>query len=223
MTNADLHAIQGVHPAQEATEVLLRCPSCRHQVALQGMANAHDVRANAPDGSLRRYGQRRCPNSSCRAHVFVVFEESSGGVLAAYPPEVIDFDGTGLPENVLASLAEAISCHGAGCYRAAAIMVRRTLEDLCHDRGASGENLRDRLADLGTKVVVPNELLDGLDNLRLLGNDAAHIEAKTYDQVGRAEVELAIDVAKEVLKAVYQYRDLVARLDALKTDTSEAQ
>jgi len=37
-----------------------------------------------------------------------------------------------------------------------------------------------------------------------LGNDAAHVEAKAYDNTGKDEAELAIELAKELLKAVYQ-------------------
>jgi len=59
-------------------------------------------------------------------------------------------------------------------------------------------------------------LLEAADELRLLGNDAAHIEAKTYDAIEAEEVEVAIDLAKELLKSVYQYGSLVNRLRALK-------
>jgi hypothetical protein len=54
------------------------------------------------------------------------------------------------------------------------------------------------------------------DELRLLGNDAAHINAKDYDKIGPKESQLAIELAKELLKAVYQYASLVDRLKALK-------
>ena len=91
-----------------------------------------------------------------------------------------------------------------------------TLELLCSDRGAQGGNLKERITALGTKVVLPAELLAGLDDLRLLGNDAAHIESKEYDQVGQEEVEVGIEFTKEVLKAVYQYSSLLTRLRALK-------
>jgi hypothetical protein len=77
-------------------------------------------------------------------------------------------------------------------------------------------NLKERIKALGTKVVLPTELLDGLDDLRLLGNDAAHIESNEYDKVGQEEVEIGIEFAKEVLKAVYQYSALLNRLRALK-------
>jgi len=95
-------------------------------------------------------------------------------------------------------------------------MVRKTLEELCRDRSAEGGNLKERIKALGTKVVLPAELLAGLDDLRLLGNDATHIESREYDQVGREEVEVGIEFAKEVLKAVYQYSALLNRLRALK-------
>jgi len=90
------------------------------------------------------------------------------------------------------------------------------LEELCRDRGAAGGNLKERIKALGTKAVLPQELLDGLDALRLLGNDAAHIESQEYAKVGKEEVEVGIEFAKEVLKAVYQYSALLNRLRALK-------
>jgi hypothetical protein len=42
------------------------------------------------------------------------------------------------------------------------------------------------------------------------------IEAKNYDGIGASESALAIELTKELLKAVYQYASLVARLSALK-------
>ena len=42
------------------------------------------------------------------------------------------------------------------------------------------------------------------------------VESKVYDNVGREEVEVGIELAKEVLKGVYQMSDLLARLRGLK-------
>ena len=95
-------------------------------------------------------------------------------------------------------------------------MVRKTLEELCRDRGAQGADLRKRIQVLGEKIVLPKELLDGLDDLRLLGNDAAHVESRAYDAIGKAEVEVAVEFAKEVLKATYQHAALLDKLRALK-------
>jgi len=76
--------------------------------------------------------------------------------------------------------------------------------------------LKVRLAALGGSIVVPQELLDAADELRLFGNDAAHVEAKAYDDIGEDEATIAIELAKELLKAVYQYTTLLGKLKALK-------
>jgi hypothetical protein len=121
---------------------------------------------------------------------------------------------------VLEALEEAITCHAQDCYVAAAMMVRKTLEEVCRDRGAEGNNLKARIAALSTKIVLPQALLEGLDALRLLGNDAAHVESRDYEQVGKEEVEIAIDVTKEILKATYQLESIVARLTQLQVQRS---
>ncbi|MEN3285198.1 MAG: hypothetical protein V7607_6338 [Solirubrobacteraceae bacterium] len=136
--------------------------------------------------------------------------------MTSYPPETIDFDASDIPGRVVAAFEEAIKCHARQCYVAAAIMVRKTLEEVCADRGAAGDNLMKRIEALGDKVVLPQPMLDGLDNLRLLVNDAAHLEARVYEDIGQDELEVAIDVAKEILKATYQYEGLMGRLRELQ-------
>jgi hypothetical protein len=194
-----------------STVVSLRCPGCRQIGTFHGLVNVNDVQV----GNYA-LGQRRCPNPKCQVHVFVVHDPSHETLVAAYPSERIDFDTTDIPKEITATLEEAISCHAAGCFRASAIMVRRTLEVLCENRSASGPNLQARIKALGANVVLPHELLSALDDLRLLGNDAVHIESRVYNDVGQAEVEAGIAVAKEVLKAVFQYATLVNQLKALK-------
>ena len=95
-------------------------------------------------------------------------------------------------------------------------MVRKTLEELCNEKGAKGKRLVDQIKDLANHVIVPQGLLNGLDNLRLLGNDAAHIELKHFDAIGQKEVEVGILFTKELLKAVYQSSQIADMLEALK-------
>ena len=166
------------------------------------------------DQSALIAGQRRCPDPECHAHLF--FIAAGGKLLATYPPEMIDFDSTGLPLGVLGALQEAVTCHANRAFFAAAIMVRKTLEELCRDRQAQGDNLYERIKALRDSVILPDQLLDGLDDLRLLGNDAAHVESRTYESVGREEVEIALELTKEVLKAVYQLERLLQRLRSHK-------
>ena len=129
-----------------------------------------------------------------------------------YPKTRIEFDITNVPENLVATFQEALICTSEECYMAAAIMLRRTLEELCTDKKATGDNLKKRLESMAGKIILPKELLEAAHDLRLLGNDAAHIEAKTYDEIGKDEILIAIDLTKELIKASYQYQDLVDRL-----------
>lgn len=194
------------------TVVNLRCPVCLQRGTFENLgANVNDAVILNEAATV---GVRRCPDPSCNSLIFFVWKV--GRLVATYPAERIDFDATNLPTPVRAALEEAITCHASQCFIASVIMVRKTLEELCRDRGAQGNNLKERIMALGTKVVLPAELLQGLDDLRLLGNDAAHIESREYDQVGQEEVEVGIDFAKEVLKAVYQYSALLSRLRSLK-------
>jgi len=162
---------------------------------------------------------RICPNPGCHGFVLTVsFKEELMGLL---PYELLDFDGTKLPANMVETLKEAIACHSVGAYRAAAMMVRRLLEELCQANGAEGANLYKRLEALKSKVTLPQDLFDAMSELKALGNDAAHIDARDYRDIGEDEAADSIELAKEILKACYQLSHLVERLRARKAKLSE--
>ena len=197
---------------QNGPTVRARCPICGHDGTFDRL-DVLDVRINY-GGGYCYFGQRRCPNPECHAHIFYL--QTPGGNLRTYPSLKIDFNAEKIPDNIKEALSEAIACHSEECYVAASIMVRRTLEELCEDKNASGDNLKERLKSLKDKVILPGELFSAMDELRLLGNDAAHIESKEYDNIGKEEVEVAIQLTKEILKAVYQLDSLVEKLKSFK-------
>lgn len=203
--------IKIVDPSQGGgTVYALVCPHCGHHGAFERIPNVSDVFA-----SQHWLGQRYCPNPKCRNHIFFI-ATSQSEVIRTYPPLCLNFDVDGIPDRVRKSLAEAITCHAEECYTAAAIMVRRCLEELCEDRGAKGNTLKDRIAALQSSVVLPKELFQAMEELRILGNDAAHLEAKAYDQIGKQEVEVAIELVKEILKAIFQLDGIVKKLQGLR-------
>lgn len=204
---------QSVGVIVPSTRISLRCPACRQQGILDEFKTINDLTINLPPAPIL-LGQRRCPNPNCNGHIFFAYQGSK--VLISYPTEKIDFDSTKIPPAIVHSLEEAITCYSNQCFIAGAIMVRKTLEELCSDRNAKGKNLRDRIQSLKTKLILPEELLEGLDSLRLLGNDAAHIESKEFGKIGNDEVGIAIELTKEILKAVYQYSSLLERLHSLR-------
>ena len=193
----------------------IRCPSC-------GRDGSFEMIANIPDLNMGTtyLGQRKCPNRSCRGHIFFIYDAKKSEVIASYPTQRIDFDATDIPNKVVNTFEEAISCHSHQLYVSSAIMVRRSIEEICEDKNAVGKNLKEKIVDLGKKIFIPKEFIDGMDELRLLGNDAAHIEAKIYKDIGKAELDVAIKFAKELLKAVYQYSSLLKELQDLKNKNS---
>lgn len=191
-------------------KIAVRCPSCGHNGTFETIST--DLYDN---GYQIWFGQRKCPNEKCGIHVFYVKQMFTGEVYT-YPQESIGFDKEGIPSNVLAAFEEAIICHSNSCFVASAIMIRKTLEEICSERNATGDNLKKRLQDLGKKIFIPKELIKGMDELRLLGNDAAHIESNTFNQVGKDEIEISIEFTKEILKGVYQYEGLLTKLRGLK-------
>ena len=196
--------------------LVVLCPGCRREGTFRAVANVNDLQTQNPNGGeWRAFGSRVCPNSSCRTHVFVIYD-NSGRLLASFPIGRIDFDASSVPAAVTRTFEEVLTCAANECYVASAMLIRKTLEELCEDQQAQGSDLKARIAELRNKVTLPKDLFDALDHLRLLGNDAAHVEAKTYNGVGHDEVQVGIELTKEIIKAVYQYKGLLGKLQALK-------
>lgn len=196
----------------------IRCPGCGRDgtfddLSVKDIQFLHNERTH-------RTGIRRCPNEHCATLVMYVARGSD--LVWTTPSSRLDFNKEGIPDQVLKAFIEAIDCHANQCYTASAMMIRKTLELLCADQSAAGDNLIDRLHALESKVILPPVLFNGMHQLRLFGNDAAHIEMRTYDNIGKDEVELAIEFTKEILKAVYQLQQLLERLkNSGKTETNE--
>lgn len=163
-------------------------------------------------------GQRKCPR--CSEHVFVVFIKDSPRHI--YPAIKLDFNTADIPQSIVDILDEALLCHANGCDVAAGIMLRRTLEEICAVEGFSSGSLGQRIANLQEKVTMPKELFEAMHELKLLGNDAAHVEAKDYLEIGKTEIGLGIFFVKEILKAVYQTKKLLDRFRDLKMKRASA-
>lgn len=203
--------------ASTGTTVNLRCPICLKETHFSHppVPSYQDIYASDSDVHL---GVRICANPECKAVVFFFRHRAERPKI--YPAEVMAFDSNNLPAGVQASLREAIQCHAHECHRAAAIMIRRTLEEVCENKEAGGANLHQRLEKLKSLVLLPPDLMEGLDHLKYLGNDAAHIESKHFDRVDYEEVSVGLELTIVILRAVYQMGELVNRIKLLQKPTS---
>ena len=200
--------------------ISIRCPHCRELGGFNALGPAKSYSKSGKFGpnvmSASYFAAIRiCPNVKCKGLVFVI-EDGQGASLEIEPPQLLDFNPDGLAPRLKQTLTEAIACHGAGAYRAAAMMVRRLLEEICDENNAAGANLHQRLAALRSTIVLPEPLFDAMNELKALGNDAAHVEARAYDNIGAEEAADSIELAKEIVKALYQLKGLIARLQARK-------
>mgnify|MGYP003625574984 CR=1 FL=1 len=207
-----------------STNIATKCPHCGHNGTFLevGLKDVYTfINQGGRTVPQKFIGIRKCPNQKCNGHLFFISDKDKN-ILLTSPAETIPFDKENIPDKVLNAFDEAIKCHSNNCFVASAIMIRKTLEEICIERGATGKNLFSKLKDLGGKILIPKELLAGMNELRLLGNDAAHIEAQTYNEIGKEEIEISLDFAKEILKAVYQYENLLQRLNKLKKKADNA-
>jgi hypothetical protein len=201
--------------------VSIRCPHCRELGSFNVVGHSYQFHKRGRVGTnivvVPHFASMRvCPNMKCIGLIFTI-ESEQEGLVEIEPPQLLDFNLENLPPQLQQTLREAIACHGAGAYRASAMMVRRLLEEICEENKAAGANLHQRLASLKNAIVLPQPLFDAMGELKALGNDAAHVEAKAYDVIGAGEAEDSIELAKEIVKALYQLKGLIARLQARKT------
>jgi hypothetical protein len=185
------------------------CPYCGHKGTFEAISRDRFIQ--------NQYicGQRLCPDEDCRGHLFVVLDRS-GNLLFHYPFRSVSLKKENIPESIIKTFDEAVTCHAQNCFVASAIMIRRTFEEICEERGAVGKDLKTRIHDLKTKILLPQELFDAMDELRLLGNDAVHVEANTFAQISSQELDVAIEFTLELLKALYQYSSLLSKMRGLK-------
>lgn len=208
---------RGMPPA--TTDVNAVCPGCQQNTRFVPIGG-EDIEEDVSFGGPRlRLGYRKCPDPDCSTVIF--FMARQGRVLQIYPTR-INFDTQRIPDEIVSTMDEALTCFNNECYRAAGMMLRRTLEELCHQQQVEGENLLKKIEALREKIILSTELFKGLHDIRLLGNDAAHIEAQNYEDVGKEELEVAIEFTRELLHVVYQSSIITDKLAALKKASTDS-
>ena len=190
------------------------CPHCNRSVSfnpIQGQVDSHLL--DNETGEYYTAGQRICNSPGCRSHVFTLRNNDK---LIVFPSHLPEIGVEGVPENISVIFNEALECSSNQNYRAAAMMIRRTLEELCSDMAATGDSLFERLKTLRDKVTLPSALFDAMKNVNLLSDDAASINADTYRRIDEGEIGVAIDFTHEILRAVYYYSEMLKAMDSLK-------
>jgi len=91
-----------------------------------------------------------------------------------------------------------------------AVLLRRVLELVCLDRGATGDNLQQQLKSLARSNEIPDRLADMADQLRQLGNIGAHA---SEGEVTYTDVPILEDLCRAVLEYVYTAPKLIWQIE----------
>lgn len=219
MNHTKFNLAQIVSQERSLLPISIICPHCKQIGTFESFNKPCDIKTS----EAYIFGLRCCPNEECQGYLFFIGhrDKAYGKVHLdyTYPTLTIPFDVSNIPLRIVKAFEEALICHSNKCYVASAIMIRKTLEEICKEKEAKGNSLNKRLEDLSNNIVLPNELKEGMQELRLLGNDAAHVDANTFDEVGKDEVEVSLEFTKEILKGVYQYESLLNKIKALKKES----
>jgi len=131
------------------------------------------------------------------------------GVSVLYPTDRnISMDG--MPETASRAYASATRSYQVGLYEPCVIMCRKCIEALCQKLGATKGNLKERLEILRKNGHIDQKLLTWADELRLIGNDAAHDLDIVIEQID------ALD-ALEFVEAILMYAfSLTLKFEAFK-------
>lgn len=90
-----------------------------------------------------------------------------------------------------------------------AVHIRRALELICNDQGATGGTLFEKLKDLVTKQTFPGHFVEMTDLMRKIGNLGAHAGE---DEVGFWDAELLDEFFRFVVEYVYITPSRIERL-----------
>ena len=125
----------------------------------------------------------------------------------------------GLPENISKSYEAAIKVKNIDS-NAFAVLLGRVLDLICIDKNAEGDSLFERLKDLATKNIMPEQLADMAHQLRQLRNIGAHAN---LGELTRSEIPILEALNRAILEYVYSAPTLIEsvqeKIDALKTTT----
>lgn len=123
-----------------------------------------------------------------------------------YPSVAISQEG--VPKEIYTAFEAAIKTKGID-FSICLLSLRRVLEMICKDRGAVGNTLEQKIADLVSKNIFTSTLDNACWIIRQLGNEAAHAdEIKVY----KNDVEQVIEYISIIIKYLYSMPYQVKRM-----------
>lgn len=198
------------------------CPRCNKQSSFEiigSLPATYDSGfINSPDGKRRKTFFDQVTSLECRncnQPIIVIEEEFVGGIPAREKHSSGSVTWKGLfwwpysnmnitneiPVDISKILIEAKIAYSAQCYRASAVMSRRTLEAITVEKGEDKDTLVNRIENLKAKGILDKNLADWSTEIRLIGNTGAHFDP--INDVTKEDANQIILFIEELIKYVY--------------------
>lgn len=202
-------------------EYRIECPKCQNRQIARELAEYASDAPFGPEPTENRFAVAEC--AMCY-HIMVLqqplqlnkdFQEVYRSPIATVIWPVLERSlSSAIPEDIRREHTEARACFKANAYTATLVMVRRTLEGVCSGHGVTAKPLFKALADMQDKGLIEGRLLDWAQELRVLGNEAAHFTGKS---VSRQDAQDALELAEALMDYLYVF---TARFNEFKNRRS---
>jgi len=150
----------------------ITCPFC---LETGNFALAFHAEKKKPNGSKKlNFDTLECGN--CKGYVMCFWSAGDGLYfyhVLPWPIRVEKYPEE-WPSNVGRYWLQAKRSLTDGNWDAAVVMARSALQVALRDQKAQGENLKQEIADLAGKGILPPIMREWSDHVRELGNDSAH-------------------------------------------------
>jgi hypothetical protein len=176
---------------------LFQCSSCSRPILAESVILEKEKLGELPD-IFKINIQLANGNAGDQAGP-ILFEYWSDNNKILYPQDKIIEDQWMLPYRVAQAYSAALRVQKADAG-AFAIMVGRTLEEICHNEKAKGKVLADKIKSLADSGRIPQVLADMFMQLRLLRNVAAHVSEDGYEVK-----EEDVPIIRQFMDAILEY------------------
>ncbi len=122
-----------------------------------------------------------------------------------------------IPPSIHTDFEEALKCFGVGAFRATGVMARRALQGCCLDKGAKKGKLREQIDWLFQQRIITKDLNGWADEVRLVGNDAAHPQKPGEDK------PIIKDDAKVILDLLTQFTNVLYVAPAIAAESRKSR
>lgn len=168
------------------------CPNCHQKTAVTTRKSLDVHRLN------KKYDIAEC--NSCDYFMLVVRNLGNNSVIDIFPHPLPSAVDSRVPATVKEDFEEALLCLSVNAVRGAAVLARRAVQNICKDKGASKEKLKDQVDELFTKNVITKDLQDWAHEVRYVGNDAAH---PNDTEVKKEDAEEIIELLESLCEVLY--------------------